>query len=302
MKISSSALAVGAISVRGAAAWGSFGHITTAYVASHLVSNTTEAFFKELLGNQDSDYLAKVAPWADSIRYSDEGRWSKNLHFIDAHDTPPTDCSVKLDRDCKGGCVISALQNFTQQSLDHSLSVEQRNVAAKFVIHFIGDMHQPLHNENTALGGNRIYVHFDTHRYNLHHVWDSSIVDKLLDGTPGMPHGAAARSVEWSSRLASSITDGEYTDEKESWLKDLDLNDPVNTALAWSSETNKLVCKYVLPEGEEAIRNQELGGAYYEAAAPVVQKQIAKAGYRMAAYLDKIVEAYQASSQMSEEL
>lgn len=47
----------------------------------------------------------------------------------------------------------------------------------------------------------------------------------------------------------------------------------------------------VLPEGPEAIRDQELGGVYFEAAAPIVELQIAKAGYRLAAWLDLIVEA-----------
>jgi len=58
------------------------------------------------------------------------------------------------------------------------------------------------------------------------------------------------------------------------------LEDPVKTALGWAVETNQLVCTTVLPEGREGVEGQELGGDYYEAAAPVVQLQVARAGYR----------------------
>lgn len=61
-----------------------------------------------------------------------------------------------------------------------------------------------------------------------------------------------------------------------------------------------------MPEGADAIIGQELGGEYFEKAAPAIEEQVAKAGYRMAAWLDKIVEAYkdaeQKQKQVSEEL
>lgn len=59
----------------------------------------------------------------------------------------------------------------------------------------------------------------------------------------------------------------------------------------------------VLPEGPEAIVGQELGGAYFEKARPEIERQVAKAGLRMAAWLDAIVEAYPAESedQMAED-
>lgn len=138
-------------------------------------------------------------------------------------------------------CVITALANYTEQSLDANLPRWRLEQAAKFVIHFIGDMHQPLHNENTALGGNRIYVEFDGHRFNLHHVWDSSIVEKFLGGLHGEPLAIAER---WSTALAKEVAEGKFADEKAFWLKDFNFKDPNGTALAWSRETNGLVCKY----------------------------------------------------------
>ncbi|KAH7316455.1 putative nuclease S1 precursor [Stachybotrys elegans] len=305
MKVSASALAMGLAVAPQALAWGGLGHITTAYVASKFVSNTTEAFYKELLRSDEPDYLARVATWADSIRYSKWARFTKNFHFIDAHDNPPHDCNVDFERDCKeDGCVISALANYTQQSLDHDLAPWLRAQAAKFVIHFVGDLHQPLHNEDVSRGGNGIYVNFDGHNLNLHHVWDSSIAEKWIGGIHRKPYPAAEK---WANELALAITDGKFAEEKEAWLKDLNFDDPIATAMAWSRECNALICTHVLPEGPEAIVGKELGGEYFDKAGPVIERQVARGGYRMAAWLEEIAMRYQAQQEpglelMSEEL
>jgi len=294
MKLSN-ALSVGLLAVPSVVAWGGLGHITTAFIASHFVSNTTQAHFQELLRNDEPDYLAGVATWADSIRYTSWGRFTKNFHFIDAHDNPPESCNVDFERDCKeSGCVISALANYTQQSLDTRISEWQRAQAAKFVIHFVGDLHQPLHNEDVALGGNRIHVLWDGRKYNLHHVWDSSIAEKWIGGLHGSPYLLAKK---WANQLTVEITDGKFAEEKDAWLKDLEFEDPVATAMAWSRECNTYVCTHVFPEGPKAIVGQELGGAYFEAAGPVVEKQVARAGFRMAAWLGRIAAEYEKRSQ-----
>lgn len=60
--------------------------------------------------------------------------------------------------------------------------------------------------------------------------------------------------------------------------------------MLWARDANKYVCTTVLPDGPDAVFGKELSGAYYETAIPVVKKQIAKAGYRLAAWLDAVVE------------
>ncbi|KAL3954872.1 hypothetical protein ACCO45_010435 [Purpureocillium lilacinum] len=301
MKISLGALALGLVSAPGVVAWGSLGHIATAYVASRFVSNSTEAYFKQLLRNDGDDYLGSVASWADSIRYTKWGRFTKTFHFIDAHDDPPRSCNVDFKRDCKEtGCVINALANYTSQSLDRQLPAWLRAQAAKFVVHFVGDLHQPLHNEDVSRGGNGIYVRWDGREYNLHHVWDSSIAEKWIGGVRGKPYLIAQR---WANQLAVEITDGKFTEEKEAWLKDLDFDKPIDTAMAWSREANALVCTHDVadmplskccPKGLEAIVGKELGGEYFTKAGPVIEKQVARAGFRMAAWLDIIADKYQA--------
>ena len=85
---------------------------------------------------------------------------------------------------------------------------------------------------------------------------------------------------EWANTLSTSIRSGEYQSIADGWLNGVDLNDPVSTALAWAEEANAFVCTTVMPDGTDGVENQELSGDYYNTAIPVIQLQIARAGYR----------------------
>ncbi|CAK7274499.1 hypothetical protein SEPCBS57363_006196 [Sporothrix epigloea] len=285
MKLSVAFLA-GATVLPNVAAWGGFGHITIAYVASNFVSDQTATHFQTLLRNQSSDYLANVATWADNIRYTKWGHFTGPFHYIDAKDDPPSSCDVYMERDCKSeGCVVSALQNYTSRLIDvsGSLPVEEHEQAAKFIVHFVSDLHQPLHTEDVAKGGNGIHVKFDNRYFNLHHVWDTSIVEKIVGGVRGSPYGAAQ---QFANKLVDDIRTGKFQAESKSWLDGISLDDIEGTALVWARESNAYVCTHVLPQGPRAIAGQELGSSYYDDAAPVVEIQIARAGFRLAAWLD----------------
>ena len=184
-----------------------------------------------------------MATWADSVRYTKWGRFTSDFHFIDAKDDPPRYCGVDYARDCKQdrGCVVAALHNYTTRLLDADLSPAERAIAAKFVIHFVGDMHQPLHTENVARGGNGIPVLFDGRNVNLHHVWDSSIAEKLVGGVRRRPYEAAHR---WAAQLTHEIKSGKYAAASRGWLKAANISDPVATALAWATECNAYVCTH----------------------------------------------------------
>ncbi|RYP24232.1 hypothetical protein DL765_000727 [Monosporascus sp. GIB2] len=288
MRLNSAVLACGAVSLPGVLAWGSLGHITVAYIASNFVKQETAVYFQDLLRNDTEHYLAGVATWADSIRYTKWGRFTKNFHFIDAKDDPPSYCGVDFERDCKeDGCVVSSIQNYTSQLLDTKLWSWRRNQAAKFVIHFVGDIHQPLHTENVERGGNGIHVRFDSSELNLHHVWDSSIAEKMLGGIHRKPYEAA---YQWAADLTEEIRSGKYLNSTKAWIDGVDLDDPIATSMKWANESNAFVCTHVLPEGPEAIVGQELAGEYYEKAAPVIEVQVARAGYRLARWLDLIAD------------
>jgi hypothetical protein len=202
-----------------------------------------------------------------------------------------------MARDCKEtGCVVSSLANYTTQLLDPTLPFNQRNQAAKFVVHFVGDIHQPLHAEDVARGGNGIQVKFQGHDWNLHHVWDSTIAERAAGGTRGGVYKAAAR---WAAELLQEIEKGKYAEARRGWEEGMDLKDAEGTAMVWARESNAYVCSHVLPEGAAAIAGQELGGAYFEKAAPVIEIQVARAGYRLAKWMDLVAEAV-AAGEMGE--
>lgn len=149
-----------------------------------------------------------------------------------------------MERDCKSeGCVVSALQNYTSRLIDASgsLPVEEHEQAVKFIIHFVSDLHQPLHTEDVAKGGNGIHVKFDDRYFNLHHVWDTSIVEKIVGGVRGSPYGAAQ---QFANKLVDDIRTGKFQAESKSWLDGISLDDVEGTALIWARESNAYVCTH----------------------------------------------------------
>ncbi|KAH8156462.1 hypothetical protein CIB48_g11782, partial [Xylaria polymorpha] len=118
----------------GALAWGAMGHETVAYIASNFVASGTKSYFQSLLADSSADYLASVASWADSYRYTTAGSFSAPFHYIDANDSPPSTCGVSYSRDCGAeGCVVSAIQNYTTILLDGRYSAANRVIAAKMI-------------------------------------------------------------------------------------------------------------------------------------------------------------------------
>ena len=167
-----------------ALAWGAMGHETVAYVATNFVASSTKTYFQSLLGDTSTDYLASVASWADSYRYTTAGKFSAPYHYIDANDSPPSSCSVSVSRDCgSAGCIVTAIANYTSQLLSSSVSTANKQIAAKMVVHFLGDVGQPLHCEALDVGGNDIDVTFGSDDTNLHAVWDTNIPEKIAGGS-----------------------------------------------------------------------------------------------------------------------
>ncbi|KAI0014399.1 nuclease S1 precursor [Xylariaceae sp. FL0662B] len=266
----------------GALAWGAMGHETVAYIASAFVGAATQSYFQELLGDSSADYLAGVAAWADSYRYTAEGSFSAPFHYIDANDDPPASCGVEFDRDCGDeGCIVSALANYTSRLLDGRLSDANRQIAAKFV----GDIGQPLHCEALEIGGNDIDVLYDGDDTNLHAVWDSDIPESISGGS------SLSSAKSWAATLTTAIQSGEYESQADGWVSGLDIDAASDTALQWATESNAYVCSTVLADGVDSVENKDISGEYTTTAQPVVDLQIAKQGYRLAKYLDALVAA-----------
>ncbi|KAI1823881.1 nuclease S1 precursor [Xylaria intraflava] len=273
----------------GALAWGAMGHETVGYIASNFVAASTKSYFQDLLGDTSDDYIASVAPWADTYRYTSAGEFSAPFHYIDANDSPPSSCSIDFDRDCGSeGCVVSAIQNYTTILLDGRYSDANHQLAAKMIIHFVGDIGQPLHCEALDVGGNSIDVSYGSDDTNLHAVWDSSIPESISGGS------SLSSAKSWADTLTTQIKSGDYKSLAGDWVTDLSVataDDRKATALVWATEANADVCTTVLKGGVSAVKDKDLSGDYTTTATPVVELQIAKQGYRLAKFLDAIVAA-----------
>ncbi|KAJ5380217.1 uncharacterized protein N7496_002645 [Penicillium cataractarum] len=258
--------------------WGDLGHRTVAYLSEKYLNEQGAQLVEDLITpNEDFD-ISDAAVWADH-----------------AEDNPPDLCHVSYQADCKeDGCVISAIENMTHQVLDLSLEKTQQGDALKFLMHFIGDLHQPLHVENKLRGGNDLHVCFDNHcakTTNLHSVWDTDIPHKLNGLKHKLKHNEEKEpAVRWAEKLFQSQglrpLQAECSDVKK----------PLKCPIIWATETNRLNCDFVFKNGVEWLADHDLGGDYYNGAAPIVEVQILKAGIRLAVWLNALA-ANRASSE-----
>ena len=270
--------------IQGASAWGTLGHETVAFIAQNFVKNHTEVWAQGILNDTSSTYLANVSTWADSFKYTSEGSFSSAFHYIDAEDDPPTSCNVDFDRDCGDeGCSVSAIANYTQRvQSPGNLSSTEVDYALRFLVHLIGDITQPLHDEAFEIGGNDVNVTFDGEDTNLHSVWDTEMPEELIGGYD------LSDAKNWADNLTEEINSGMYKNVTSSWISDLDINDAQGTAMSWARDANKYVCSVVMPDGADALQDGDLYPDYYDGAIDTVELQIAKAGYRLAAWLDAL--------------
>src|SRR5690349_12908753 len=135
-----------------ALAWGPDGHKIVADIAESRLTPQAKAAIADLLGGTDDTSLASIANWADSIRRDREE--TAPWHYVDI---PYEMSGFDPQRDGKdGNNVIAKLQEFANVLNDRKASREQRAEALKFIVHFMGDLHQPMHcvERNGDKGGN----------------------------------------------------------------------------------------------------------------------------------------------------
>ena len=240
-----------------------------------------------VLADTSDSYLANIASWADSYRSTTAGAWSAPLHFIDAEDSPPSDCNLDYDRDCGSeGCSVSAIANYTQRVGDGRLSAANVAEALKFLVHFAGDITQPLHDEAYEKGGNGVSVKYQGYTDNLHSDWDTYIPQTLVGGS------SLAYAKSWASNLTAEINSGAYESQAASWTAGDSVSAAIDTAVAWATDANAYVCSVVMPDGPAALTAMDdLYPTYYDSVIPTIELQIAKGGYRLGNWLNLIYDA-----------
>ncbi|MEI7037492.1 S1/P1 nuclease [Fulvimonas yonginensis] len=203
-------------------AWGPDGHRIVAELAQRHLSPAAEAQVERLLAPEHTRRLADVATWADELQDdpSQQRLWhaTRALHYVNFHDRS---CDYQPPRDCPDGrCVVAGLAHYVAVLGDRRQSDARRLQALKFVVHFVGDIHQPLHaGYRDDKGGNLYQVRFEGHGSNLHKVWDSGLLGtrrlawqdyaRQLDarGPVALPPAAAASYAAWAEASCRATRD-----------------------------------------------------------------------------------------------
>lgn len=252
MKHRCAALAVFLLLPAAAQAWGNLGHRTVGRIAEDHLSPEAAAAVVELLG---SETLAEASTWADFIRSEPDWRKADDWHWVTMPGEVPYEATEKNPR----GDLIEALRRFETILSDPGRPVEERRNALRFLVHLLGDLHQPLHvGAGEDRGGNDEIVLWFDQAANLHSVWDTKILE----------------SAGLSFTELASFLEPATAEELAAWRQ--------GSYLDWAEESRAL--RPVVYD----LGNERLSWQYRHRALPVVHQRLHQAGVRLAWVLDRI--------------
>jgi hypothetical protein len=274
-----------------ALAWGDEGHKIIALIAEHYLDTAVRAKVATLLA-ADTDTLtghdiASEATWADKYRDSDRDttkvryhatwRW----HFVDIELTQPDlalacfghlplPSGVPASKGPPQACVVDKINQFAAELGSPTTSASEQLLALKFLLHFVGDLHQPLHasDDHDAGGNKKLVAGEGVHPSNLHHYWDVEFVERL---------GTDPRQV--AAALIGQISEA----QRQEWSN--------GTPSDWAVEAFALARRDahgLLPEPDDQAR-YSLPSAYTKQAERDVALQLSRAGVRLALVLNRVL-------------
>ncbi|GAA5929958.1 hypothetical protein JCM1841_001226 [Sporobolomyces salmonicolor] len=328
-------------------AWGAAGHEIIAVISEIHLHPSVLAYLRSpssgLLPDYAKGHLAPIATWPDRIRMIPEYRgWSGELHYGSwVGDHPPEVCAWPKDDGSEettvqgegdGGWknehdVLHAIANYTtrlernpQECVQASLPPVPSWASLRFLVHFIGDAHQPMHLTNRERGGNGDPVRWDGRRTNLHSLWDGLLIARNLREQRNYTEPLPSKQIE--SALIGAIYDpyvrlllwegvrAWWRSSLPTWLAcPSSLSSPPQLVFSttqqkdtkqivcpvhWASGTHKVTCELAFPQGYDEHENPpvEVGGqtAYYRAIRDslTIQRLLTQAGLRLAATLNTI--------------
>jgi hypothetical protein len=244
-------------------AWGRIGHRVIARLAEKQLTPQAKAAIVKLLAPGES--LADASLWADEHRR--ELPKSAPWHYVDVPLDEPRYHSIFAGDTPERGYVVDKIHDFRVVVKDSSQSIEDRRVALRFLVHFVEDLHMPMHvGDNNDKGGNRTQVRFFDRGTNMHSLWDSGMIEYVCGS-------------------------------EDCWLKDLaELDTPPARAAAmtgtiedWATESILASRQaYVVPEtGKRLKSGQKLTDAYFDANLPVLRQRLYRASVRLAMVLNQ---------------
>lgn len=245
--------------------WGFKGHQAVATIAENHLTPQAKAQIKALLGDQR---LADVAAWADELRNDPAFKNTGGWHFVDL----PLGLSFaqfSAEVKAQGEDNVYGAMEKARLVLTHPQSTKaQKIVALKFLVHFVGDAHQPMHiSRKKDKGGNTIQVRFDNQGTNLHALWDSKLIDH------------SGLSVAEMSRQYDQAT----PEQIRQWQHD--------TPMQWLWESYQISTMLYA----EVEKSNQLDEQYYQSHIGIVRQRIEQGGIRLAGVLNEIYSGKAAS-------
>jgi hypothetical protein len=217
---------------------------------------------------EPDETLADASLWADEHRRAIAG--SSAWHFVNVPITEP-----RYDaRFCAPtGCVVSKIRELRTILANNAAPREERRLALRLFVHFVEDLHQPLHvGENGDRGGNNLQVRFFRRGTNLHRLWDEDILE----------HQSKDEST-WVAELDALAQVGALN----GWSKG-----PVES---WADESLIAARQAYTQPGSDALLKPgaKLGQEYFDTALPVVKRRLAQAAVRLSSMLNEIFQTSQ---------
>lgn len=275
---------------RPACAWGDEGHEVVGLIAEHYLSRRARAAIRAMLAHDASGLtrdggIAAESTWADHYRDSDRGgsesryRATRAWHFIDlelehadfagaCHGHPALPSGTAASQGPADDCITDKIEQFRRELADPATPAGERLVALQFILHLVGDVHQPLHaSDDHDRGGNGVAVRLPGARGgSLHHYWDTVFVERL---------GRDSRL------LARASIDAIGNADVRRWRG--------GGSARWARESYGVAksCVYapLPPPAADGVR--VLTEAYAAGAAQCVRLQLQRAGVRLAALLNR---------------
>ena len=257
-------------------AWGFYAHRTTAEIANENIRPETRAGIAKLLraapqlGEPDCDLasLEDASVWPDCLR-KDYWRWGYT--FAWHYRTAPVCSAYEPRRNCSGqNCILAQIERNQRILADEGLPANVRLEALAFLVHFIGDVHMPLHSgDHEDRGGNDIETAYGiAPGLNLHWIWDGPLAERAITSSP------VPLVRRYSPEERAELGGGAPADwGRESWETSRDF--------VYPNAFDRPPC-----EGEDLPDEAALTQEDIERAIPVSQRRIKQAGIRMAEYLD----------------
>lgn len=236
-----------------AQAWGQTGHRVVGQVAENHLSRKALRNIKKLLGEES---LATASTWMDEVKSDDAYDHTHDWHWV----TIPNGKTYAETEKNPHGDLVESIGRMTTILKNDTTSKERKVMALRFLVHLVGDLHQPLHVGNGEdKGGNDVKVKWFYKSSNLHRVWDSEILDSKQ-----LSYTELAENIDHASK-----------DQVEKWQS--------GTVKDWAAEA--MTFRSQVYETKDPDR---MGYEYMYKNWDLMQQQLEKGGIRLAGLLNEI--------------